>query len=95
MPILDRIMHILWSMPDRKLLIDLFTGLMTALAILQISQKLVLSFQNSDLIGIRKWRVRNFENFLIFYLPDSEGVTIVRIMHAAQDWWVLLDVETN
>jgi toxin ParE1/3/4 len=38
------------------------------------------------LAGMRKWRVRDFEAFLIFYLPHEDGVSIVRVLHAAQDW---------
>ena len=42
-----------------------------------------------DLAGIRKWRVKDFDNSLIFYLPRQEGVAIVRVLHGAQDWWSL------
>ena len=24
------------------------------------------------------------------YQPDADGVTIVRVLHAARDWWTLL-----
>jgi toxin ParE1/3/4 len=37
--------------------------------------------------GIRKWPVKDFENFLTFYLPHERGVTIVRVLYAQQDWW--------
>jgi toxin ParE1/3/4 len=49
-----------------------------------------LMFRHPDLRGLRKWRVTNFENVLIFYQPDADGVTIVRVLHAARDWWTLL-----
>jgi hypothetical protein len=40
--------------------------------------------------------VKDFPKFLIFYLPHSRGITIVRVLHASQDWWALLDVlDTN
>jgi toxin ParE1/3/4 len=46
----------------------------------------------AELSGLRKWPVRNFENFLIFYLPRSGGVSIVRVLHGKQDWWQALGV---
>lgn len=29
---------------------------------------------------------------LIFYRPCEDGVAIVRVLHAAQDWWNLLGI---
>lgn len=46
------------------------------------------------LAGIRKWRVGGFANILIFYHERRNGASIVRIIHAAQDWWALLGVES-
>lgn len=37
-------------------------------------------FQN-----IRMWRVKDFENYLIFYLTASDRVEVVRILQAARD----------
>ena len=48
--------------------------------------------RNARLAGLRKWRVRDFPNLLIFYRESSEAIRIVRVLHAAQDWWALLDV---
>jgi toxin ParE1/3/4 len=45
-----------------------------------------------ELTGMRKWPVKGFEKFLIFYVARPRGVTIVRILHAAQDWWNLLGI---
>lgn len=45
-----------------------------------------------ELAGIRKWPVKDFESFLIFYLPHDRGVTIVRVLYARQDWWAILGV---
>ena len=44
-----------------------------------------LKLRHPDLAGIRKWRVKDFDNCLIFYLPRQEGVAIVRVLHGAQD----------
>jgi toxin ParE1/3/4 len=49
-----------------------------------------LSLQNPLLAGLRKWAVRDFGDQLIFYLPRSDGVSIIRVLHAARDWWTLL-----
>jgi toxin ParE1/3/4 len=51
-----------------------------------------LTLRDPKLAGLRKWRVNGFEKFLIFYLPRAEGVSIVRVLHAAQDWWSLLGI---
>lgn len=49
-----------------------------------------LSIGGPELAGIRKWHVREFEKFLVFYQPRRRGVSIVRVLHAAQDWWGML-----
>jgi len=46
-----------------------------------------LALRDSRLVGLRKWRVQDFENFLVFYLPRNDGVSIVRVLYATQDWW--------
>ena len=51
-----------------------------------------LSLCDPKLAGLRKWRVNGFEKFLIFYLPRPDGDSIVRVLHAAQDWWNLLGI---
>ena len=38
---------------------------------------------------MRKWRIRDFDNFLIFYEPRPDGVSVVRVLRASQDWWQL------
>lgn len=51
-----------------------------------------LTLQNPLLAGLRKWAVKDFENHLIFYLPRPDGVSIVRVLHGARDWWSLLAI---
>ena len=34
----------------------------------------------------------DFEYILLFYLPRPVGASIVRVMHAAQDWWERLGI---
>jgi toxin ParE1/3/4 len=53
-----------------------------------------LTVLHPDLTGMRKWRVTDFDNFLIFYLPRPDGVSIVRVLHSAQDWWKSLGLES-
>jgi toxin ParE1/3/4 len=45
-----------------------------------------LTLRHPELAGLRKWRVKDFENYLIFYLPRVDGVSIVRVLHGARDW---------
>ena len=52
-----------------------------------------LTLRHPELAGMRKWRVKDFDNYLVFYLPRSDGVSIVRVLHAARDWWSLLGIE--
>jgi len=35
---------------------------------------------------LRMWKVRGFENYLIFYLPSEKDIIIKRVIHAAQDY---------
>ena len=34
---------------------------------------------------LRRWPVKGFENWLIFYQPRRDGVEIVHVMHGARD----------
>lgn len=37
-------------------------------------------------LQIRWFVVPKFRNYLVFYQPYQEGIVVVRILHAAQDW---------
>lgn len=52
----------------------------------------IVPTQIPALAGVRKWRVKGFDRFLIFYIPIEGGVQIIRILHSAQDWWGLRDL---
>ena len=52
-----------------------------------------LTLKPTELAGLRKWRVKDFDNFLIFYLPRPDGVSIMRVLHATRDWWGLLGID--
>lgn len=53
-----------------------------------------LALSHADLTNMRKWRIKGFDNHLIFYQPRPDGVSIVRVLHAASDWWGLLGLQT-
>lgn len=46
-----------------------------------------LTLRHPQLAGLRRWRIRDFDRFLVFYFPRPDGVSIVRVLHASQDWW--------
>ncbi len=52
-----------------------------------------LTLRHPDLAGVRKWPIIDFDNHLIFYIPHPDRMLIVRVLHAARDWWSLLDLE--
>ena len=52
-----------------------------------------LTLRRSELADLRKWQVRDFDNFLIFYQQRSKDISIVRVMHAAQNWWSLFEID--
>lgn len=37
------------------------------------------------LTGLRSWRIRGFENWLVFYRPADGGIEVVRVLHGARD----------
>ena len=49
-----------------------------------------LTLRHPELAAMRKWRVKDFDNYLVFYLPRPDGVSVVRVLHGARDWWSLL-----
>jgi toxin ParE1/3/4 len=49
-----------------------------------------LALPKAEVVGMRKWHVKGFEKFLIFYRPRKDSISIVRVLHAAQDWWDVL-----
>lgn len=45
----------------------------------------------ANITFLARWvKIAEFENHLVFYLPRPDGVSIVRVLHAARDWWSLL-----
>ena len=44
------------------------------------------------LTGLRFWPVPGFERYLVFYLPSSDLVEVIRVLHTARDLSELLGV---
>lgn len=42
-------------------------------------------FEHPRAKDLLRWRVRGFENHLVFYRPIQNGVEIVRVIHGARD----------
>ncbi|MFM9979066.1 MAG: type II toxin-antitoxin system RelE/ParE family toxin [Sphingomonadaceae bacterium] len=53
----------------------------------------VIGSGRARFIKMRKWKVDGFPRMLIFYRPSADTVAIIRVLHAAQDWWALLEAE--
>ena len=49
-----------------------------------------LTLKHPDLANVRKWRVKGFDNYMVFYEQRPDGVSIVRVLHAASDGWGVL-----
>jgi toxin ParE1/3/4 len=47
--------------------------------------------ENERLQGLRKWSVKDFRKYLIFYIDRDEIVEIVRILYATRDISDILD----
>jgi toxin ParE1/3/4 len=48
---------------------------------------------NSSLIDIRKWSVKGFERYLIFYRYFDEYIEVVRVIHFARDISAIFESE--
>lgn len=48
---------------------------------------------NSQLEGLRKWKVKGFDKYLIFYLIEDDLLRIIRIIHVSRDISTILNQE--
>jgi len=55
------------------------------------SMGVLCGFRRPATRRLRRWPVRGFENWLIFYQARRDGVEIVHVMHGARDIESLLD----
>jgi len=49
------------------------------------------SFRRTSLSRLRRWPVKDFESWLIFYQPKQNGVEIVHVLHGGLDIESLLE----
>jgi toxin ParE1/3/4 len=42
-------------------------------------------FHDPALADVRSWRVEGFPNYLIYYIPVTDGIDVLAIMHGARD----------
>ena len=42
-------------------------------------------FSHSRLNNLRSFRIRDFENFLVFYRPTQDGIEVFHVLHGARD----------
>jgi toxin ParE1/3/4 len=47
--------------------------------------------QNQSLTGLRQWGVKGFKKYIIFYLTREDVLIIVRIIHGARDFPMILE----
>jgi toxin ParE1/3/4 len=43
------------------------------------------NFPQAQLHNLRSFRIRDFENYLIFYSPVQEGIEVFHVLHGARD----------
>ncbi len=48
-------------------------------------------FQNAELKNLRMWRVKSYENYLIFYAVEEKLIKIVRFLNAKRDFNLIFD----
>jgi toxin ParE1/3/4 len=49
--------------------------------------------ENPRLQGLRKWAVKDFKKYLIFYVERDDTIEVVRILYATQDISSILEGE--
>ncbi|MEO6024249.1 MAG: type II toxin-antitoxin system RelE/ParE family toxin [Burkholderiales bacterium] len=52
-----------------------------------------LTLKHPDLTAMRKWRINDFNQHLVFHPPRPDGVSIVGVLHASRDGWGLMGFE--
>ncbi len=43
------------------------------------------NFQNVQFQDVRMWRVKGFENYLIFYSVKDETIEVIRVLHSSRN----------
>jgi toxin ParE1/3/4 len=47
----------------------------------------------AEIPDLRQWRIKGFEDYLIFYRPLADGVEIIRILHGKRNIPTILEDE--
>lgn len=42
-------------------------------------------FKRAELKNVRRWPVKGFENWLIYYQPKGDGIEVLHVVHGARD----------
>jgi toxin ParE1/3/4 len=45
----------------------------------------LIEVTREELAGMRRWPVKGFEKVLLFYIPLSDGIDLVRVLHGSRD----------
>jgi toxin ParE1/3/4 len=45
----------------------------------------ITHFKSLHLHGMRRFRIKGFENYLVFYRRNDDGIEIIRVPHGARD----------
>jgi toxin ParE1/3/4 len=73
-----------------RFLANLRESLSTLAGMPMIGAPIMLS--HPELMEIRKWQVKGFDDILIFYIPMADGITVIRVLRASSNWWALFDI---
>jgi toxin ParE1/3/4 len=49
--------------------------------------------ENPKLKGLRKWAIKDFRKYLIFYFERDDAIEVIRILYATQDISSILESE--
>jgi toxin ParE1/3/4 len=52
-------------------------------------------FKNSKLAGVRMWPIKDFPNYLAFYLTTDESIRVLRVLHGARNIERILDSDAG
>lgn len=55
----------------------------------------IKNFSHPALSDIRMWPIRGFENYLVFYRPQENGIRILHVFHRARDWNGIFEQEAG
>ena len=49
------------------------------------------TFQNKQFQNIRMWKVKGYENYLVFYVVSEDTIQVIRVLHSSRDIEALFD----